>query len=1158
MKESANRLLVGVILLASLAPLGGCSKSANRMSVLDTTPDANATDIATDATVKVKFSSSVRENTLSTATFHVVGSLSGAIEGTITYDDETRIATFKPSTAFKEGETVTVDLTKSIIAKSGASLRGIRFQFTVKLPDEPDTPSVTPPDASVTSRAPAPWSTTAAADATIRVQLSERMNSLTFTSDSVRVNGSLAGAIGVQISEIAVSGNVLVLIPARQFLPGERITVTLTSGLATAAGGKFAGDVFEFQAACGAPEGSLCSGPTYLPGWTVAALRLADLDLDGILDLITISTAGTTVKVARGKGMGSFETALELSVDASALCIETGDIDADGRMDILAGALDRAVLFRGSGTGIAFADPQVLATGTAVRGIALGNIDRLRGPDVLLDTDRGIRLYLNGLSGDPALVIGEARVPRTDILTGDLNLDGIPDVLYGDSEGDRLALHRGGPPAWLLPAEGTSLGGDALWVAAADLDGDGNPQVIVHAASDSGSGLGVLSMPASATPSLEPLSDAALRTFCLADMNGDGLPDLVSADPEGAKVLVFDNGAGAFDLEAPREIATGYPAERVCAGDLTGDGALDLVVAAGQEVRTILGEKEEDPDPEASMEVDSIDATAGDAARSVSIRLTSTVAVEGYTVVLAFDRDILQATAMDLTGTTALDLVPEFVVPFVDQDEGYASIAVTFDLLPPFEGKTLAAGSGIAIANFRFGVSENAPEGDTMIELKDGLGDPQLSNLVVQGGKGISPTLGTGTVSVHAGPDPDPEVAMGVDSIDATAGDVGKSVSVRLTSNVTVEGYTAVVAFDRNILQASAIDLTGTTVLALLPEFMVPVVNQDEGYAAITVTFDLLPPFESKTLAAGSDIAIANFRFGVSEDAPEGDTLIEIEDGLGVPPLSNLVVHEGEGIAPSLGRGTVSVHASQPTNPNRLRIEPTTAEIGKTGQKANLRITCVQAVDAYTIIIGYDPAATAVTGADVEGTLTGDGSPEFTIPYFDETENVFEYSVIFDFMPPYDRQQILPVEDGILFRIVFDVPADAALGEHVLQLRNEVGNPPLSNNFVVEGLSVFPDLTDGTVTISDGPAEATFIRGDANGSGKMDIADGIYILNFLYKEGPVPPCMDAADVDDNGRVNMTDGVNAIDYVFKGSPVPMAPFPAAGLDPTADDMTCLDS
>jgi len=89
-----------------------------------------------------------------------------------------------------------------------------------------------------------------------------------------------------------------------------------------------------------------------------------------------------------------------------------------------------------------------------------------------------------------------------------------------------------------------------------------------------------------------------------------------------------------------------------------------------------------------------------------------------------------------------------------------------------------------------------------------------------------------------------------------------------------------------------------------------------------------------------------------------------------------------------------------------------------------------------------------------------------------------------------------------------------------------------------------------------GTASGMFLRGDANGSGNVDIADAIATLAYLFSAGTAPGCLDAADVNDDGVVNLADPVSALAYLFSGGSVPIAPpFPDPGYDPTGDAFAC---
>ena len=82
-----------------------------------------------------------------------------------------------------------------------------------------------------------------------------------------------------------------------------------------------------------------------------------------------------------------------------------------------------------------------------------------------------------------------------------------------------------------------------------------------------------------------------------------------------------------------------------------------------------------------------------------------------------------------------------------------------------------------------------------------------------------------------------------------------------------------------------------------------------------------------------------------------------------------------------------------------------------------------------------------------------------------------------------------------------------------------------------------------------------FIRGDVNASTRVNIADAIFILVYLFARGAVPSCLDAADADDSGNVDIADAIALLGHLFDhAGPLP-PPFGRCGGDPTEDDLGC---
>jgi hypothetical protein len=65
-------------------------------------------------------------------------------------------------------------------------------------------------------------------------------------------------------------------------------------------------------------------------------------------------------------------------------------------------------------------------------------------------------------------------------------------------------------------------------------------------------------------------------------------------------------------------------------------------------------------------------------------------------------------------------------------------------------------------------------------------------------------------------------------------------------------------------------------------------------------------------------------------------------------------------------------------------------------------------------------------------------------------------------------------------------------------------------------------------------------RGDADGNGTVNIADAVYIIDWVFKGGPPPDPLETGNADCDGNVNIADGVFIIDYVFKGGSAPGCP------------------
>jgi len=68
------------------------------------------------------------------------------------------------------------------------------------------------------------------------------------------------------------------------------------------------------------------------------------------------------------------------------------------------------------------------------------------------------------------------------------------------------------------------------------------------------------------------------------------------------------------------------------------------------------------------------------------------------------------------------------------------------------------------------------------------------------------------------------------------------------------------------------------------------------------------------------------------------------------------------------------------------------------------------------------------------------------------------------------------------------------------------------------------------------------MRGDANNSHAVDLADVMFINAYLFNGGPAPPCLNQADANNDGAVDNSDSVYLLSWLYQGGPAPPAPGP----------------
>lgn len=231
------------------------------------------------------------------------------------------------------------------------------------------------------------------------------------------------------------------------------------------------------------------ASPVLLPGLASAAdVIAADLDNDGVLDLVAADSVGNRIAVYHGQfiagglgdGNGDFDAPAFIAVGDQPMALAAGDLDEDGDLDLaVANAGSRTItLLRntgasGFGSGV-FTSVSVFPQPTArPNAVALQDIDGDDDADLLVGTDIGLSVYRNGLiSGVPFFetrtdVVG---LPIFDFALADLERNGIADILAVGPAGALQLLVGGGSGG---------VGSGAFTAAGAIATGGGAPASVV-------------------------------------------------------------------------------------------------------------------------------------------------------------------------------------------------------------------------------------------------------------------------------------------------------------------------------------------------------------------------------------------------------------------------------------------------------------------------------------------------------------------------------------------------------------------------------------------------------------------------------------------------------------------------------------------------------
>jgi hypothetical protein len=351
---------------------------------------------------------------------------------------------------------------------------------------------------------------------------------------------------------------------------------------------------------------------TFASGSVPYAVTSADINGDGVSDLITANDIGNSVSVllnttVPGAATPSFAAQQTFATGVNPQALTAVDLNGDGRPDLVTtnyAANNVSVLLNTTVAGAAtpsFATQKTFATGTTPVAITTADINGDGKPDLLVANQGAatVSVLLNTTAAGattPSFAAQQTFATGSlpySVAAADLNGDGEPDLIVANYSSNTVSvlLNTTAPGATtpsFAPQQTFATGTHPISVTAADVNGDGKPALVV--ANYGTSNVSVLLNTTAAgatTPSFaaQQTFAAGLNAYSITadDLNGDGKPDLVVANYGADTVSILLNttapGATTPSFAAQRTFATGSGPQSVTSVDLSGDGKPDLVIA---------------------------------------------------------------------------------------------------------------------------------------------------------------------------------------------------------------------------------------------------------------------------------------------------------------------------------------------------------------------------------------------------------------------------------------------------------------------------------------------------------------------------------------------------------------------------------------------------
>lgn len=379
-------------------------------------------------------------------------------------------------------------------------------------------------------------------------------------------------------------------------------TVTIT-------GDNFGTDASKLHVQFGAAEGTIQSASnqvlevTVPEGTTYDHVSVTNLTsgLTGYSRPQFLLTYGGVSPLLASSFQGQYDFDAESGLYDICLC----DFDGDGKTDVATAGNKATVarVLRNTSTGpgnISFANALTLPNTTRTLRIRCGDLDGDGKPDLVLTEDgdgHRVFVYRNDSPGPGTIIFTGYGIDigkkATTPAIADLDGDGKPEVIVSNQDTNTITVLKNqctpGTFSFVLTPYVITIPGAATTdgLAVHDLNGDGRPEIVTGQYQTNFSNLFIVSN--NSTPGTLSLTSvttiplsAAVKNIRIGDLDGDGKPDIAATLLLSSSIAVLPNTSSGSTLSfaTPKSFVTvGIPVG-LDFGDLDGDGKIDISVVS--------------------------------------------------------------------------------------------------------------------------------------------------------------------------------------------------------------------------------------------------------------------------------------------------------------------------------------------------------------------------------------------------------------------------------------------------------------------------------------------------------------------------------------------------------------------------------------------------